>query len=166
MPLWKGLTPPTDPKHPFNTHPEWRLTDQNGVAQPLNDHYVIVNPVREDVQDHIVKVCRDLVTRYDIDGLHMDYIRFVSEKMDAKSVYPGDPASIALFTAATGHAAVATKEDRAAFQDWKRTRISDLVCIIEARRSPHDPGSSFRPLSGGAPTSPATPTCKTSLLNG
>jgi len=143
MPLWKGLTPPTDLKHPFNTHPEWRLADQNGVAQPLNDHYVIVNPVREDVQDHIVKVCRDLVTRYAIDGLHMDYVRFVSEKMDAKSIYPGDPASLKLFTAATGHAAVATKEEHAAFQGWKRSRITDLVRRIHDEAIVTRPGVEF-----------------------
>ncbi len=143
MPLWKGLTPPANPKHPFNAHPDWRLTDQNGVAQPLNDHYVIVNPVREDVQDHIVKVCRDLVTRYEIDGLHMDYVRFVSEKMDAKSIYPGDPASLKLFTAATGRAAAASKEDHAAFQDWKRSRITDLVRRIRNEAISARPGVEF-----------------------
>lgn len=127
MPLWKGTVPPKNPRHPFNAHPEWRLQDSNGKPQPLNDHYVIVNPVLEEVHEYIAGVFADIAGRYEIDGLHMDYVRFVSEKMDAATVYPGDKQSLMLFEQATGHTSAESPDDRAVFADWKRSRITDLV---------------------------------------
>ncbi len=128
MPLWRGTTPPSDPKHPYNAHPEWRLYDEKGRAQALNDHYVIVNPVLDEVQDHIVEVCRDIATRYDVDGIHLDYVRFVSEKMEGGgALLPGDPRSLAMFRAATGRAGLGTSEDKAAFEAWKRSHITRIV---------------------------------------
>lgn len=127
MPVWKGKEPPRAADHPFFTHPEWRLYDDSGHAQPLDDHYVIVNPVLEEVQDYLVRIVADIVDRYAVDGVHLDYIRFVSENMDAKAVYPGDPRSIGLFTKATGRKGLATEDDQRAFRAWKRNRITDLV---------------------------------------
>lgn len=132
MPLWKGLEAPTDPNHLFNKQPKWRLHDQKGAPQPLNDHYVIVNPVLDDVHSHLVTVFRDIVLRYPVAGLHLDYVRFVSEKMDAATVYPGDAQSMAMFTKATGRRGLATSADKQAFTDWKRSRITDLVRRIKA----------------------------------
>lgn len=131
MPLWKGKTPPKSPEHPWNAHPEWRLYDQSGHMQELGDHYVIANPVLEEVQDYIVRVVADIVVRYDVDGVHLDYIRFVSETMDSKATYPGDPRSIGLFTKATGRRGLVSEDDQRAFRAWKRNRITDLVRRIK-----------------------------------
>lgn len=131
MPLWKGKTPPKSSDHPWTAHPEWRLYDQGGHAQPLGDYYVIANPVLEEVQDYIVRIVADIVERYGVDGVHLDYIRFVSENMDQKAVYPGDPRSIALFTKATGRRGLDTEDDQRAFRAWKRNRITELVRRIK-----------------------------------
>lgn len=140
MPLWKGPVPPADPGHLFNARPQWRLHDAAGTPQPLNDHYVIVNPVLEEVQDYLVAVFADLVTRYEIDGLHLDYIRFVSEKMDPNTIYPGDAASLGAYRAATGHTALSGPDELAAYQDWKRSRITDLVRRIRLEAVARRPG--------------------------
>jgi len=132
MPLWKGTDQPTDKSHLWHTHPEWRLYDASGHAQPLNDHYVIVNPVLEEVQDHLVRVVRDIVDHYAIDGIHLDYIRFVSESLDPDRLYPGDPRSIRLFAQATGRRGVDTEDDQRAYRAWIRSRITDLVRRIGA----------------------------------
>lgn len=131
MPLWKGKTPPTDRKHLIYAHPEWRLVNQRGEVQPLNDHYVIVNPVLPEVQDYLVGVFKDIVTRYDVDGLHMDYIRFVSELMGKDDVYPADEKTLSMFKDATGREGVSTAEDKAALRAFVRQRITDLVVRIK-----------------------------------
>lgn len=130
MPMWKGKTPPTNRKHLIYTHPEWRLVNQRGEVQPLNDHYVIVNPVLPEVQDYLVGVFKDIVTRYDVDGLHMDYIRFVSELMGKDDVYPADEQSQLLFKQATGREGISTAQDRTALKAYIRRRITDLVVRI------------------------------------
>lgn len=140
LPLWKGTAPPMDPGHLFNAHDDWRLRDAAGAPQPLNDHYIIVNPVREDVQDHLVAVFADIVARYPIDGLHLDYIRFVSEKMNPATLYPGDADSLEAFRAATGHGSAQSPDELAAMQDWKRARITDLVRRIRREAVARRPG--------------------------
>ncbi len=140
MPLWKGTQPPTDPRHPFNAHPEWRLRDAAGNPQTLNEHYVIVNPLLPAVHDHIVAVCKDIVTRYAVDGLHMDYVRFVSDTMKNPAAFPGDPESVSLFKKATGRTGLDTAEDKAAFRDFKRDRITELVQRIRREAVESRPG--------------------------
>ena len=127
MPMWKGKDPPADQSHLFHTHPVWRLYDAKGAPQALNDHYIIVNPIYPEVQDHIVAVGADIMRRYPLDGLHLDYVRFVSDTMKDAAAYPGDERSLALFKQATGRHAVSTKDDQAAYRVFIRQRITDLV---------------------------------------
>ena len=139
MPLWRGTMPPRDGDHAFYAHPDWRLTSTTGEPQALHDGYVIVNPVREDVHEHIAAVFADIVRRYDVDGIHMDYVRFVPDGL-GEGVYPGDPASIDLFRRQTGRAGVSTPADRAAYRAWVRGRITDLVARIRRDIIRVDPG--------------------------
>ncbi len=143
MPLWKGREPPSDSRHPFNAHPEWRLRDATGAPQPLNDHYVIVNPLLPAVQDHVVAVCKDIVTRYAVDGLHMDYVRFVSDSMADPAAYPRDAESIAIFRRATGRdggESALSASDLAAYRDFKRDQITAMVKRIRAEAVSARPG--------------------------
>jgi uncharacterized lipoprotein YddW (UPF0748 family) len=139
-PLWKGTSPPPDPAHAFNAHPDWRLHDAKGQPQALNEHYVIVNPLLPEVQDHVVKVCRDIVTRYAVDGLHLDYVRFVSDTMKDPAAYPADERSIGLFRKATGRAGITAPEDQAAFRDFKRDQITLLVRRLKDEAVKSRPG--------------------------
>lgn len=141
MPMWKGKEPPTDSRHMFHTHPLWRLYDAKGVPQALNDHYIIVNPIYPEVQDHIVRVARDIMTRYSVDGLHLDYVRFVSDTMKDAAAYPGDERSIELFKQATGRAGVASKDDRQAYRAFIRRRITDLVRRLKSEAVAARPGA-------------------------
>ncbi len=126
MPLWKGKAEPVSPAHPWRAKRSWRLKDETGAEQPLSDGYVIANPVLEDFQDHVVAVARDIVTRYKVDGLHLDYVRFMPETLGGEHWYPGDAISRALYRQANGlkpRAEVGPDAMRA----WVRRRITDLV---------------------------------------
>src|SRR4051812_13521242 len=78
MPGWGYSTEaPKDPKQLYNKHPDWFWYDQKGTRQPLNDKfYVSLNPCLPEVRDYLVQVLRDIVGRYSVDGLHLDYLRF------------------------------------------------------------------------------------------
>jgi uncharacterized lipoprotein YddW (UPF0748 family) len=135
MPLWKNRTPPQDRSHLFYSRSDWRLYDAEGRPQPLNDHYVTVNPIFDDVQAHIVRVARDIVRRYPVDGLHLDYIRFVSESAGGDR-YPHDQRSYAAFRKATG---MDGEESQTAYRLFIRKRISDLVVGIRRTIKAHRP---------------------------
>ncbi len=127
MPLWNGTTPPsttTAIEHPFYHDPSYRVMDLNGNYQPLQSGYVIANPINPDWQTHMNNVAGDIVANYNVDGLHLDYIRYVGS-IDHASL-PHDPQSHAMFLAATGLDA-ANPANEAAYQQYIRGRITDLV---------------------------------------
>jgi len=77
MTAWKGRTPPADRDHLVHRHPEWIVAGPDGRRQRLNDHYLCVNPCLPRVREHLEAVARDIASRYDVDGLHLDYARFI-----------------------------------------------------------------------------------------
>ncbi len=127
MPMWRGKTPPMDQSHALYTHPQWRLSDETGQVQPLGSGYVVVNPVLNEVQDHIVRVVRDIVSRYDIDGVHLDYIRFLTDELGKEKLHPGDAKSLSLYARMVGDRATAGQINRTKYRAWIRERITTLV---------------------------------------
>lgn len=143
MPLWRGKNPPTDRRHIFHAKPGWRLRQADGSPQQLHDHYVIVNFARRDVQDHIIAVCRDILTRYNVDGLHLDYIRYVSETFDAKVRYMQDPETLAQFArdARVDPAKLDARQLHAQMHAWRTNLVTLLVRRIREEAMPARTGA-------------------------
>lgn len=123
VPLWKGKQEPRDPGHPLLAHPRWRVYGADGKAQALQEGYVVVNPGLPEVQNHIVRVARDIIMRYDVDGLHLDYVRFMSTTAEG-GIYPADDRSLRLMRADPRMDPDAGADQMPA---WLALRISDLV---------------------------------------
>ena len=126
-PLWKGKGQPKDSRHAFLRRPDWRLVDDHNEPQPQTEQYVVANPTDPTVQAHIAAVCRDIVSRYAVDGLHLDYVRFVNDGLPEGRIYPADASSIARFYDATGRRSLTSIEDKAAHAAWVRGEITKLV---------------------------------------
>ncbi len=129
VPAWWGTTPPSDPNQLYNKRPEWLWYDQFGNKQALSDKfYVSVNPCLPEVRRYLVEVMRDIVGRYDVDGLHLDYLRFPNEPpatpAGAKIDYPRDKPTVALFRGETDKL---PDEDPQAWNAWRTEAISNLL---------------------------------------
>ncbi|MGV6815420.1 MAG: glycoside hydrolase family 10 protein [Phycisphaerales bacterium] len=127
MPIWRGKTMPIDQTHLLYTHPEWRLYDETGKPQPMGKGYIVINPVLDEVQDYLVSVVRDLVDRYPVDGIHLDYIRFLSDELSSEKLYPGDAKSLSLYARMVGDRATPGQINRTRYRLWIRDRITTLV---------------------------------------
>ena len=74
-PIWNSqTTPPSNPAHPYSLHPDW-LTKSDTGGTWNNANYVF-DPGHPGVQQHTFNVAMDIVSRYDIDGLNFDYVRY------------------------------------------------------------------------------------------
>ena len=133
MPAWRGKNAPQNPEQLYNKHPDWFWYDQKGERQPLTSFYVSLNPCLPEVRAYLVEVFRDLVRRYPVDGLHMDYIRFPNEPPAIPSGsgidYPRDAKTLALYKAETG---LAPDDDPAKWKAWRTEQVSRLVADIHA----------------------------------
>ncbi|MDZ7265252.1 MAG: family 10 glycosylhydrolase [candidate division KSB1 bacterium] len=121
FPAWRGHEPPphTTPEHVYHRHPEWLVCDKNGQPMPLGDHYVSLSPGIPEVRDYLQQVALDIVTRYDIDGIHFDYIRY-PESAD-KLGYSQDPISLFLFNSEQGN------PQNLSWENWQRENINQFV---------------------------------------
>lgn len=124
MPLWKGQQPPKDRRHAFYRHPEWRLVDQRGRPQPLGNYYVAFNPCLPEVREYLTAVIGDLVAHYPVDGVHLDYIRFVSDDVPPGVDYPYDARTVHLYHEATGRR---PQPGDPMWDRWREQQIDRLV---------------------------------------
>lgn len=83
--IWNQRTvPPIQPNHPYRRHPEW-LTRTHSGARWDGENYAF-DPGHPGVQQHTFDVAMDLISRYDIDGFHWDYIRYAGKEWGYNAV--------------------------------------------------------------------------------
>jgi uncharacterized lipoprotein YddW (UPF0748 family) len=124
MPAWSGDKRPPYGNHLYYTHPEWFLVDQKGRRQPMTGWYISLNPCLPEVRSYLVSVCREIVSNYPVDGLHLDYIRFPLEKSPKGSDYPYDPRTIEFYRQATG---LKPWQNKSAWSQWRTAQVTQVV---------------------------------------
>lgn len=120
--VWKGSTAPdinATPKHLYYTHPEWFQVDDKKKPMALGDGYIFINPTNPAVQEYLMNIFKEIVTNYNVDGLHLDYVRYPAAN------YGYDDATQARFN---------KQRKFRDFGNWRRdeltkfvTKVSDMV---------------------------------------
>lgn len=66
----------------LSAHPDWANRSQNGeIFAPEGKPFL--DPANPLVQDYLLKLYREIVTRYKVDGIHLDYIRYPRQEPGA-----------------------------------------------------------------------------------
>ena len=83
--LWSNKTPPIDSLHFYYQCPDCLESDFNGKLdkniilsqyQSKNWEGIYLSPTHPNVNAHILDVINELISKYDLDGIHLDYIRY------------------------------------------------------------------------------------------
>ena len=121
FPAWRGRTlpPETTPPAAILEHPEWIVCDSAGNPMPLSDHYITFSPGIPAVQDYLIKVVTDIEQRYDVDGIHFDYIRYPEEA--PRRGYSHDFISVKRFQSEEGN------PYHLEWEDWQREQLNHFV---------------------------------------
>lgn len=116
--IWGAKDYPKDPNHIVNLHPEWLTrTSSGGLA---GTEGLFLDPGVPEVQDYTYNVFVDVVKNYDIDGIHMDYIRYPGKNFGYAA-----PA-VERFNMETGRTGVPANNDTL-WQQWRRDQVTALV---------------------------------------
>ena len=110
FPFWAGTTPPEEstPRHAYLEHPDWLVADSSGEPMALNSSYVWMSPGNPEVRQRLADVSRDIAEHYDVDGIHLDLVRYPG------SGYSYDAVSRSLW-------------DGSDYADWQRARVVEAV---------------------------------------
>jgi uncharacterized lipoprotein YddW (UPF0748 family) len=131
-PSWLGKSPPpaTTPSQMYSRFnalygQEWLQWDSKRNPMALNDSYIAANPAHQAVTEHVVAVCKDILLNYDVDGLHLDYVRY------AGPYFSYDPLSDRR----------RREEGNIDRGDWQRAQVTELVTRIYDEVLPLRPGT-------------------------
>jgi uncharacterized lipoprotein YddW (UPF0748 family) len=93
-----------------------QLTD-DGLIYCGSDGYMWASPASHFQDDHVMAVAHDIAARYEIDGLHLDRVRY------AQSYVSCDPVSLVEAGGCFG----TVPAEYASYEDWQRAQVSDFV---------------------------------------
>jgi uncharacterized lipoprotein YddW (UPF0748 family) len=83
--VWAATRMPVDRKHVLHSHPEWISVRSDGRSllelsrreiEAMGIQGVFLSPGNPEVREHVRAVVRELVERYAVDGIHLDYVRY------------------------------------------------------------------------------------------
>jgi uncharacterized lipoprotein YddW (UPF0748 family) len=97
-------------------HPDWLAIDSSGESR--DGEYRWLSPGNPAVRAHVAAVARDLLERYDVDGLHLDRIR------TAGSDYSRDAVTLAAYQAAQD------AEPDLTWGDFMREQVNQMVADL------------------------------------
>ncbi|MFE0207116.1 glycoside hydrolase family 10 protein [Streptomyces sp. NPDC058985] len=137
----------------LKAHPEWAAVERSDVGkvgpQPstMEPGYYWVDPAMPEVRDYVRSVFRELMTDYDIDGLHLDYIRY-PVSLPYESSFSYSDYSRQAFEEKYGvdpYELKQTDPEWETFDKWRENNVTTFVQSVRQMQREIDPGL---PLSG------------------
>lgn len=117
----------------LSAHPEYLMVPSAsmGTVAPVGSDYQL-DPGSPDVQEYLISIVRELVTNYDIDGIHWDYIRYTQ----ADAGYPTDTSyansGLARFKRLTGYTGTPPATGYTPWDDFRRRTITEIIRRVRA----------------------------------
>lgn len=167
---WSAPDPPADSSHVLLAHPEWFLADLRGRSsadysreecEAADIVGATLSPAIPAVRSHLAAICAELASEYDLDGIHLDYIRypnasfgfepaaragfFLASGVDPVDLYP-----------ATGRTRPAVEGMGEAWRDYRAAQVTESVRVTRVAVRSADPSLAFSCAVMADPSSAAT----------
>lgn len=144
--VWSAGEPPKSALHVVNAHPDWISVRADGqrLVEMLPEEFeeqklegMYLAPGNPDVKRHLREIVREIITKYDVDGIHLDYVRYPepdvgydpATRTAFEREFGIDPIQIdrpdSTFLTVIGEDRI--PDLRARWIQWKKDQITDLV---------------------------------------
>ncbi|MBE9111626.1 family 10 glycosylhydrolase [Nodosilinea sp. LEGE 07298] len=71
----------------ISRHPTWAGSDNSGSLIPRGQDKPFLDPANPEVRSYLTRLMTEIVTNYEVDGLHLDYIRYPFQDPGANRTY-------------------------------------------------------------------------------
>ena len=116
--IWSSTSAPSQPGHVYNLHPEYLMKSSSGQTYMAEGYYL--DPGHPAAALWNYNMAMDIVTRYDIDGFHWDYIRYPQQDSGYNDI------AIARYNAEFGLTGLPSPSS-AQFSAWRRRQVTDFL---------------------------------------
>lgn len=148
--VWSDDDPPEDSSHVWHSHPDWFMTDRYGRStRDYTRHEceaagivgATLSPAVPGVRSFLSSVVSEIATGYDVDGIHLDYIRYPNQAFGYEPLAAGrfyletglDP--MVIFRRSSG-----IEEVEDAWYSWRRDMVTSTVETVRSALRADAPG--------------------------
>ncbi len=122
--IWSSKDLPTNPKHVAVRHPEWINKDFDGNTRASEGLYL--DPGIPEARNYVASVAEEIVRKYKVDGIHLDYIRYPGKKWGYSTL------ALERYYRDSGATKKPSPEDPEWLQ-WRREKVTDLVRLVRKK---------------------------------
>lgn len=149
--VWSAPSPPADTAHVWWACPDWFLTDRYGRS--TRDYSpgecsaasivgATLSPAIPEVREFLASIAVEIATRYDVDGIHLDYIRYPNPS------FGFEPEAVGAFYLETGldprdlfRSQGVPEELETLWADWRTEQVTLTVTTVREALRSESPGT-------------------------
>ncbi len=121
----------------ITAHPDWASYDNRGSLFPPGQGKPFLDPANPEARQYLLQLLDEIVSRYQVDGLQLDYIRYPFQDPSAERTYGYGMAARQQFQQLTGVDPTQIRpRDRVLWQKWTQFRtqqIDSFVALVSHR---------------------------------
>lgn len=112
-------------------HPDWANYDNRGNMIPAGQTKPFFDPANPELRQYLLRLYEEIVTRYDVDGVHLDYIRYPFQDPAAGRIYGYGKAARAQFQQLNGVDPISiSPSQRDLWQKWTTFRTQQVDSFV------------------------------------
>ena len=132
------LNQPADYPGPIlAAHPDWAMFDQRGRLFDPKTKKAFLDPANPEVRSYLMALMEEIVTRYQVDGIQLDYIRYPFQDLRMNQTYGYGKAARQQFKELTGIDPIqVSPSKRDLWQKWtdfRMRQIDSFVATVSTR---------------------------------
>jgi len=122
---------PNYPGPVLAAHPDWAGYDRRGKMIPQGQNKPFFDPANPQLRQYLLNQYEEIVTRYDVDGLHLDYIRYPFQDHERNRSYGYGKAARTLFKERYGvDPKKISPRQRNIWQKWTAFRTQQIDSFV------------------------------------
>lgn len=116
----------------LSRYPDWAITDKKGDRFHYSSGKVFLDPANPGVRRYLTLLLEEIATEYDVDGIHLDYIRYPFQSPTAEHTYGYGLSSRRQFQNLTGVDPIDINVGDSLWNQWTGFRIQQIDSFVES----------------------------------
>jgi uncharacterized lipoprotein YddW (UPF0748 family) len=116
----------------LSRNPAWVATDRRGNPFQVNSRKVFFDPAHPEVRAYLLNLIDEIATRYDVDGIQLDYIRYPFQDPNLDQTYGFGIEARRQFSRQTGVDPLTIRPNDPLWSRWTQFRIEQVNTFVQS----------------------------------